>query len=334
MTRRNLIVTLGASPIALTATAAQAQERMPVIAIAAPSRPTEEMTENGSAPFWRAFFAELRRRGRVEGKTITIERFSAHGGSADFPSLAQTVTARKPDVIVAITNDLVGAFKKATTSIPIVGSTGDPISTGLVTNLSRPGGNITGVSADPGTLLAGKRLEVLKEALPRLARVGYVGMRTGWEHFEGEGLREAAQRMGIDITVPLLGDQVDEAEYRRVFSAFVQQGVGAFVVSPVAQNVTYEQIIVDFARSQRLPAVYPYRDYAEIGGLFAYGPDLPELFSRLADEVDEILKGAKPGDIPYTLPSKLTLIVNLKTAAALGLTIPPMLLARADEVIE
>jgi putative tryptophan/tyrosine transport system substrate-binding protein len=332
-TRRAVLASIAAA-LAPWPRIAQAQPRTPVVAIVTPSTPIEQVTEKGPLAYWRVFFAELRRRGRIEGETITIERYSAQGRAADFPALAQTVTARKPDVIVASTNDLVGAFKRATTSIPIVGSTGDPISTGLVSNLARPGGNITGVSIDPGTQLAGKRLEVLKEAVPHLARVGYIGSRTAWEQTEGEGLREAAKRMGIDIIAPLFGDQVDQAEYRRVFSALVQQHVGAVVVSPSNENVANRQIIVDFAQSERLPAVYPFRDYVEIGGLFAYGPDLPELFRRLADEVDEILQGAKPGDIPYTLPTKLTLIVNRKTAAALGLTIPPTLLIRADEVIE
>ena len=273
---------------------------MPVIALVSPSYPVEEMTEHGSSPGSRILLAELRRRGRIEGETIAIQRYSALGRVADFPALAQQVTAGNPDAIMVSTNPLARAFQRATTSIPIVANIGgDPVAGGFASSLARPGGNITGTSVDAGTQLNAKRLEVLHEAVPHLARVGFLGLRGGWER--GEAPREEATRMGLEMVPALIGDPADEAEFRRIFSALVQQGAGGLLVSEVSQNMRNNNIIVELAQAERLAAIYPFRDYVDIGGLLAYGSDLVESYSHNADQLDKILKGTKPGDIPFTL---------------------------------
>ena len=159
-------------------------------------------------------------------------------------------------------------------------------------------------------------------------------MWTEWDQTQGVGLRAAAARLGIEIFAPPLDGQVDAAAYRRVFDVLVQAGVGALVVSAGQQNSVNSGTILGFARSARLPVMYPFRSYIAEGGLSAYGPDMAELYRRMAGDVDEILRGAKPGDIPYVLPTTLSLVINMKTADALGLIIPPNVMARADELIE
>jgi putative ABC transport system substrate-binding protein len=334
MKRREFITLLGGAAAAgpLTARAQQPATRHR-IAIFHPAIPTTLLTETGGGSAWRAFFAELRRLGYVEGENLIIERYSAEGHHERYAALAREIVTRNPDVIVTGTNPVVIAFMAATSTIPVVAFMLDPLQAGLVTNLARPGGNLTGITLDPGIEIWGKRLQMLKEAIPSTAKAAFLGMREGWEGSSGQVLREAGVRLGISL-VFMVPQQGTPSEIERVFAVMEQQRPDAVLVSGEGDLYAHRQLIAELAKKSRLPVMCPYRDYVEAGGLMAYAVDLAELLRRMADDVHQILKGAKPGDIPIYQPTKLELLINLKTAKALGLTLPPALLALAAEIIE
>jgi putative tryptophan/tyrosine transport system substrate-binding protein len=278
-------------------------------------------------------FGELRRLGYVEGDNLLIERYSAEGHHERYAVLAREIVSRSPEVIVTGTNPVVMTFKAATSTIPIVAFMLDPLKAGLITSLSRPGDNLTGITLDPGIEIWGKRLEMLKEAIPSTAKAVVLGMREGWEGSSGQALRDAGGRLGISLVL-MLPQQGTPSELERIFAAIEQQRPDAVLVSGEGDLYAHRQLIVELAGKHRLPAMYPYRDYVEAGGLMAYAVDLAELLRRMADDVHQILKGSKPGDIPIYQPTKLELLINLKTATALGLTLSPALLAHAAEIIE
>ena len=303
------------------------------IAIVHPVRRVAEMREGGDQ-IYRAFFSELRRSGYVEGKNLVVERRSAKGHTGRYPELAREVVQLRPHVICASSTQLVSAFKAATTTIPVVGVTYDPVASGLAASLARPGGNITGFSVNAGDEIFGKYLELLRQAAPEVTRVAFLLRRAAWEGRQGQMMLEAAQRAGLTLIGAPLSDPIQEPEYRRVFSAVARERVQALVVSDHAENLAHHQLIVALAAHGRLPAIYPFRDFASAGGLMVYGFDVADLWLGVARYVDRILKGADPGELPYQQPTKFELVINLKTAKALGLTIPPSLLLRADQVLE
>jgi putative ABC transport system substrate-binding protein len=203
----------------------------------------------------------------------------------------------------------------------------------LVTSLSRPGGNLTGITLDAGIENWGKRLQILKEAIPSATKVAFLGMRDGWEGSSGQVLRDVGAQMGISL-VFTLPQEGNPSELERVFAAIEQQRPDAVLVSGEGDLYAHRQLIAELAEKIRLPTMCPYRDYVEAGALMGYAVDLAELLKRMADDVHQILKGAKPGDIPIYQPTKFQLLINMKTAKTLALALPPALLARADEVIE
>jgi putative ABC transport system substrate-binding protein len=294
--------------------------------------PADQLTETGG-PFWvRRFYETLRGLGHTEGGNLVVERYSAEGRFERFASLAAAVVNRNPDVILVNQNDFVKAFMALTATIPIVSITGDPIAGGLVTNLARPGGNLTGVSINAGIEIGAKRLQILKEAMPQATRVAYL-LSGGWSGDRGLSHREAGQRLGIALSENFL-PEVNDAQLRRAFAEMAQQQFEAALVDEGGSFLAQRALIVELAGKYRLPIIYPYRDYVDLGGLMTYVPELGELAQRLANDVHQILSGAKPGDIPFYQPNKFQLIINLKAAKALGLDLPPALIARADEVIE
>ena len=227
------------------------------------------------------------------------------------------------------------AAKQATRTIPIVfTAAGDPVASGLVTSLARPGGNVTGLSSLAPELV-GKRLELLKQAVPGVSRVavlwqpGALGERTDKDMLKGAEV--AARALGVRLQFV---EARGPADFDRAFSDMTRARAGALTVLPSTMFLSERRRLVDLAAKNRLPAVYPSREFVDAGGLMSYGPNLADLFRRAATYVDKILKGAKPGDLPVEQPTKFELVINLKTAKALGLTIPPSLLARADQVIE
>jgi putative ABC transport system substrate-binding protein len=332
MKRRAFITLMGAALARSPAVRAQQSTTQQRIAIFHPAIPTTLLTETGGGSAWRAFFGELRHLGYVEGENLIIERYSAEGHHERYADLAREIVNSKPDLIVTGTNPVVIAFKAATSTVPVVAFMIDPLQAKLVTSLGRPGGNLTGITLDAGIENWGKRLQILKEAIPSATNVAFLGMREGWEGSSGQVLRDVAQ-MGISLAF-VLPQQGNPSELERVFVALEQQRPDAVLVSGEGDLYAHRQLIAELAEKKRLPMMCPYRDYVEAGALMGYAVDLAELLKRMADDVHKILKGAKPGDIPIYQPTKFQLLINMKTAKSFALTLPPALLARADQVIE
>jgi putative ABC transport system substrate-binding protein len=308
------------------------------IAIVDAFLPVTEITAGGSHPgigqAWTTFFDELRQLGYVEGQNLVIERYSGEGRPEHFRELAAEVVRHNPDAIYAVTGDLVLAFQQATATIPVVGFTEDPIALGIVSSLSRPGGNVTGVSVYAGSEIWGKRLALLKEAVPSLSRLGFVSTPTfagkhGWAL-----LTEASKKLGISLVGSLLESPIGEDAYLRAFADFAHEGADAVFVGEQRENFDFLRLIVELAAKNHLPTLYAWPEAVEIGGLMAYAFGLSDLVRHNAHVFDQILRGAKPAEIPFYQPRQFEFVINLKTAKMLGLTIPPSLLARADEVIE
>jgi ABC-type uncharacterized transport system substrate-binding protein len=280
-----------------------------------------------------AFRRGLRELGYVEGQNISIEWRSAEGRADRLPGLAAELVRLKVDVIVTGGAGATRPAKEATATIPIVmAQDSDPVGSGFVDSLARPGGNVTGLSILHPEI-SSKRLDILKEVLPRLSRVAYFGTST-WVG-NGQGLKEtelAAGALGVKLYyVDVLGPKDFETAFQAADKGQAEAGlmlVWGAVLSPRRKQ------IAELAVKSRLPTIYREREHVEAGGLMAYGPNIPDLFQRAATYVDKILKGAKPGDLPVEQPTKFELVINLKTAKALGLTIPQSVLLRADEVIQ
>jgi putative ABC transport system substrate-binding protein len=305
------------------------------IAIAHPSYPVSEMNEaSGRLPWFPAFFAELRRLGYVEGQNLRVERYSAEGRTAQYADLAREVVSRRPDVILTGKSDMILLLKAATPTTPIVGISSDPVAAGIVPSLARPGGNITGVSVDAGLEVWGKRLELLKQVIPGLSRVGFLTDRDTWDSFYAPALREAAQRTGLNFVGPLLHGALQEPEYRRVILAIADAGAQALLASDQSENIANRWLISELATAARLPAMYAYPEFVSSGGLMAYGVELSEVYRGAAGQIDQILRGTKPGEIPFQQATKFVFAINLKTAKTLGIVVPPVLLSYANEVIE
>jgi putative ABC transport system substrate-binding protein len=332
MRRREFVGLLGGVAVWPLAARAQQPARPRRLALVHSGIAAEHLTES-AGPFWiRRFHETLRGLGDVEGGNLVIERFSAEGRPDRFAALVAEVVGRKPDVIVSNLNDLIKAFATATSIIPIVAISADPVAAGLVTNLARPGGNLTGVSINAGIEFQSKRLEILKEAMPSATRIGHLLSGT-MDDGTAKSMSAAGQRLGVVVignSLPV----VDDAQLQRAFAEMAQQNLDAAVVGDGGSLFAQRTTIVGLAEKYRLPAIYPFRDYVEQGGLMALAPDLGELAERMANDVHAIFNGAKPGDIPFYLPSKFQLIINLKTAKIIGLDLPATLVARADEVIE
>ena len=283
-----------------------------------------------------AFLQGLGDLGYVEGRNLLIEYRDAKGKPEVFPALAAELVALKVDVIVTAGGSLAAlAAKQATTSLPIVfTAVGDPVAEGLVTSLARPGGNVTGLSLVQQELV-GKSLELLKQAVPEVSRVALL--------LKPDAMPDRAKKDRLnaaDVAARALGVRLQVVEARgpedfdRAFSDMTRARAGALAVLATPVFDSERRRLVDLAAKNRLPTVYSYRSYVEAGGLMSYGPDLADSFRRAATYVDKILKGARPGDLPVEQPTKFELVINLKTARALGLTIPPSVLIRADQVIE
>ena len=333
MQRREFITLFGGTA-ATWPLAARAQQpaKMKRIALVSPATKIGDMGVNRNR-YYRLFFEELGRLGYVEGQNLVVERYSGEGRTEHYADLARDVVNTHPDLIFSQTTRLALNFKAATTTIPIVTTTADPIAGGLVSSLARPGGNITGVSADAGIDILGKRLAFLLEATSKLSNVRFLVSQLSWERAPGAAVREASRRLGISLKGETMSS-FNEQEYQRAFNSMEHERVDGILVSDEGEHFTYRRLLVELAAKTRIPAIYAYREHVELGGLMAYSFDLEELFRGSARQIAEILKGANPGELPIYQQTKFELIINLKTAKALGLDLPPMLLGRADEVIE
>jgi putative tryptophan/tyrosine transport system substrate-binding protein len=283
---------------------------------------------------WAGFRQGLRDLSYIDGRTILIEWRWTEGKAERAPELAAELVRFQPDVVVTSGPQPSAAAKAATATIPIVFiAVADPIGAGLVTTLARPGGNITGLATLVGTGFTGKQLEVLKEALPQVSRVDMLINPTNAMHRQivANDLPDAAER--LRLTLPTVEARAAEA-LEGAFETVVRSRAGAIFVLGDPLVFVHRARVAELAAKHRLPAMYLSRESVEAGGLMAYGPSFHDLGRRAAGYVDRILRGAKPADLPVEQPTKFELLINLKTAKTLGLTIPPSLLQRADQVIE
>jgi len=297
------------------------QRTMPLIGVLVAGSPNPE-------PFWRIFQDALRDLGYIKGQTIKFQFRSAAGNADRLPELAAELVQLKPDIIVAWQTPTVRAAKQATNSIPIVmADSGDPVGTGLVATLARPGGNVTGMAGVTAEL-AGKSVEIIREMIPSARRIG--ALCNAPDPFSKpflEQIQLGGRTVGVEIRTFMVQDR---EEFDTVFSQVPREHVDAVIVQPSLPTRRAAELAV----KARLPAASVPRWFAEEGGLISYSPKQADLYRQAATYVDKILKGAKPADLPVEQPTKFELVINAKTAKALGLTVPPTLLARADEVIE
>jgi putative ABC transport system substrate-binding protein len=287
---------------------------------------------HGPMKYFESFFERLLELGYVEGKNITIERRYAEGKAERFQELAAEMVRLKADVIITNTTPAALAAKNATTTIPIVIPTAiDPIGTGLIASLAHPGGNITGgviLSTELGT----KRLELLKEVVSGLSRTSVLWNSANpanapvWKELQG-----AARALAVTLQSHEVQGQKD---FEVAFVRMAEERPDALLVLEDALTIEYRKEIVDFAIQKRLPSMFTAKERVEAGGLMSYGPRISEMMRRAAFQVDRILRGMQPADLPMEQPTTFDLVVNLKTARALGLTVPPLVLLRAEEVIE
>jgi len=325
--RREFITLLGSAAVAWPRSA-RAQQAGKVYRIGFLSAGAEVRPPN----FWSVFVSGLQEAGWIEGKNIVFDRRYAENRLDRLPELATELVRLDVDVIVTIGTLAPMAAKRATTSIPIVMvNAGDPVGSGLVTSLARPGGNVTGMSLMAPDL-GGKRLELLKEILPALSHVAIIwNAANPYSALVFDETQAAAKKLRLELrSLEVRGpDDFDSA-----LAATIGKSVEALVL--VEDPLTFNHLnkVADFCTDNRLAAIYGLREFADAGGLMTYGANQADLFQRSVGFVDKILKGLRPSDLPVQQPTKFDLVVNLKTAKALGLTIPPTLLARADEVIE
>jgi putative ABC transport system substrate-binding protein len=327
--RRHVAILLGALILAAPVTSfSQQPAKVPRIGYLQPAAP-----QNNSSPFLEDFRQGLRDLGYIEGKNVQLEVRWGEGKLERLPVLAAELVGLKVDVIVAVSSPSVMAAKQATQTIPIVMPlSSDPVGDGLVKSLARPGGNITGLSLMTPDVGA-KRLQLLKEVFPKPARPvavlwnpDYVGMAARFRQ---------AQRVGPTIGMDVRSVEVrDSRELERALEALDRERPDALVLLADPLTLSQRLRIVEFAAEERLPAIYEVSQFVEAGGLMSYGPDVDELVRRSATYVDKILKGAKPGDLPIEQPTKFELVINLKTAKALGISIPQSVLLQADRVIQ
>jgi putative tryptophan/tyrosine transport system substrate-binding protein len=329
---RRIVICLPLTVFLLTVSSADAQQTSKVARIGY----LDNSTAAGIAVFLEAFRQELSKLGWIEGKNITIEYRFAEQKNDRLPELAAELVRLKVDLIVTSGGPTPLVAKKATTTLPIVMiNSPDPVAVGLVTSLARPGGNVTGVSGLAPELTS-KRLEVLKDAIPRLSRVGLLrtpgGALGSDPELQLKELRPAA--LALKIKLEEIKTQPDAKGLESAFQTAKQKQVGAIMTTTGRRFFAERKRVVELAVKYRLPAIYPEKGYVDEGGLMSYGADFDDLYRRAAFYVDKILKGAKPADLPVQQATKFEFVINLKAAKQIGLTLSPEFLSRANQVIK
>jgi ABC-type uncharacterized transport system substrate-binding protein len=331
MRRRDFL--LASAMLASVAPRAVAQQPAPKKRLAVIVVGKVEDARIGRDPNATVFLEELQRLGYVEGENLVVDRWELQQGRLE--EIAREVVDTKPDVIASPGTPMTLRLKAATTTIPIVAMTGDPVRFGLVSNLARPGGNITGVSVDAGVEVWAKRLELLSSAVPKLRNVVFVASEGVWTAAGGQVVRDAAQKLGISLLRGTVSSPFGEADYRSAFSSLQRDQLDGLILSDEGHlHFPRKALLVQLIQQLRLPAIYTYRDFAEAGGLMSYSSDLKSLLRRQVAQIVEIFRGTSPGDIPYSQAVRFDLVVNLKTAKELGIEIPAGLVAGAAAVIE
>jgi len=327
------------------------------LAIFHPVRPPEQLTLNGGYLLYKVYFEELNRLGYIEGQNLIVERYSALGQPDRIGDLMRQIVASRPDVILPISGVFIKEIMAVTTSIPMVAPTSDPVASGFSSSLARPDRNFTGVVVDSGLEIWAKRVQLLLEAARKVIKVGYLVANptnvTPNPRSHSAYMRTAAERGGIAVAVVVVagkidraayertfatvivgGEKVDRTAYEKTFDAMEKEGVGGLIVGEESEHLAYRQLIADLAARFRIPAIYPYREFVEVGGLMAYGVDTAGMMRRVANMTGQVLGGAKPSDIPFYQETKYELVLNQKAATSLGLEFPATLLTAADAVVD
>lgn len=336
--RRRAFLAGGLCLSAWASGAAAQQATMRRLAIFSLAEPVALMHEKSENRYYRALFSELRRLGHIEGETFIIERYGRETNISGPEALVADVVRSAPNVVY-----LIGPggllFKRQTTTIPIVAMTGDPVASGLVQSLARPGGNITGVSVDTGPSIHSKRIALLREIFPALSKLAFLALKIGqtadWERGQGViAVRAAAEAARVDLAIIPVEYPTSEAAYRNAVALVAREGANAVMVGDNPDAMTNRRMIADLIGAAGIPAMYPFAEFIDEGGLIAYSYDLVELNKRAADNIAAILGGQNAGEIPYYQAAKFEMSINLKTAMALRLAVPTTLLALADKVVE
>jgi ABC-type uncharacterized transport system substrate-binding protein len=333
MRRRAFLgVVCGAVACPLAAAAQQGTNKKR-LAIFIPSELSADWHEHSESKYPRTLFAELRRLGRIEGQNLTVENYGREQNTSGPEALATEIVRSNPDVI------FVGGpgalfFKKLTSHIPIVTITADPVRQGIAESLAHPGGNFTGASVDAGPSIHGKRIALLREMFPAISKLGLLTLRVQYGLATGSPIPAAAEAAGLPIAVSLLEIGAKEKDWRAAVESLSRDGANAVMVVDSPETFQNSTLIAKLLVDANLPAIFGFAESVEAGGLMAYSFDLIELHKRAANNIDAILRGAKPGDIPIYQVTKFDLSINLKTAKQLGLSVPPALLASADKVID
>ena len=319
--RRREFITLIGGVAAVSPGAARGQQPTKTYRIAiVGTAPIAEMSETGNNPGYAAIFNELRRLGYVEGSNLIVDRYSGEGREERYADLCREVVRTNPNLIVAVTGRLVLSLKAATNTIPILGQFGDPVALGIVDNIARPGGNITGISVR----YLGQASSAPARSRSGGIKMGYLASSNAWKLATQMNLfREAAQQLHMSLVGPPIERPIQEGEYRRVFEAMAKERVDGVIVGDQGENFINRRLIVDLVSNARLPAVYPYREFSEIGGLMTYGSSLAAPSRRLASYIDQVLKGTPAVELPTYLESRFDLLLNLTTAKTLGISFPP-----------
>ena len=337
MKRRDFVI--GLLLISTTTASAQAQQKGKIyrLAVVDPINPVSDIAAASELPYYRGLFERLQQLGFTEGLNLEVERYSAEGHSERVAGMISEAANLKPDVIFAFGTRLVILVKGATTTIPVVGLMADPVRFGIVPSMARPGGNITGVTHEsgvPGFQIA-KRDELLRQVLPNFSKLGVLISPIFLTPSVVAKTQETARRSGYELVYPTGGDfYTREEDCRATFAHFASNRVDVINVLETNENWAYRQLIIALAKEFKLPAIYPGRSFVELGGLMSLGPDWLELGRDCARVVSEIFNGASPANIPISQPTKYEIGLNLKTAKALGIEMPPLVLVQADEVIE
>jgi putative tryptophan/tyrosine transport system substrate-binding protein len=297
-------------------------------------RPAGSVSVMTPSTYYKPFFEELARQGYVEGQNLIVFRYSAEGHEGRYGVVVQQAIDAAPDVIWCASLLWAMIDKKTTITIPIVAIVGDPVAEGLTTSLVRQSSNITGVTVHGGYEIWGKRLSILKEAIEHLKRPWLLSKEYWWDGPTGQAVRQAAEQLGLSLAPAILTADVSADSYASIFEGIESSGADGILVDDSVENLTHRVTITSLAAKHRLPAIYPLREYVVDGGLLAYAVDLSEVFRIGAGQIASIFGGSKPVDIPFVQPTKYQLVANVKAAHAIGLTLPPSLLLRADEVIE
>jgi putative tryptophan/tyrosine transport system substrate-binding protein len=331
MRRRDFVagaLSLAASTRAVAQPVANSR-RLAIVAISGSHLRMQEDSGNYVA----VFLAELRRLGQIEGQNLTIERYGREQYQSDAAVLAAQVVHSNPDVIYVVDP---GAtyFQRETSKIPIVTITNDPIGLGLAKSMAHPGGNVTGVTAEADQSIHGKRIALLREMFPAMSKLACIAPRRVWERSSGAVVRAAADAVGVALVIVLIDLPGNATTYRDAVEQASRDGADAIMMLDSPDALSNRAAISDAIAEERIPAMHAFVEAVDAGGLMAYSFDLKELIKRMAGNVDAILRGANPGEIPFYQVSKFDLSINLKTARALGLSVPATLLATANKVVE